>query len=63
VDLEGLQEFKVGGMIIALKTGLPVAPVIVTGTRCPVCPSAMVSCPAVERLAELGAINVAIHGI
>lgn len=32
VDLEGLQEFKVGGMIIALKTGMPVAPIIVTGT-------------------------------
>ena len=27
-----LQEFKVGGMIIALKTGLPVAPVVIKGT-------------------------------
>jgi len=32
VDLDGLQEFKIGGMIIALKTGLPVAPLVITGT-------------------------------
>ncbi len=30
--LDSLQEFKAGGAIIALKTGLPVAPVIITGT-------------------------------
>ena len=32
VDLSKLQEFKVGGFIIAIKTGRPVAPVVVTGT-------------------------------
>ncbi len=31
-DLEALGEFKVGGMILALKTGLPVAPLVVCGT-------------------------------
>jgi len=31
-DYSRLQEFKVGGMIIALKTGLPVAPVLIKGT-------------------------------
>lgn len=31
-DYTRLQEFKVGGMIIALKTGLPVAPVLIKGT-------------------------------
>jgi 1-acyl-sn-glycerol-3-phosphate acyltransferase len=31
-DLSALQEFKVGGMIMALKTGLPVAPLLITGT-------------------------------
>lgn len=31
-DLSKLQEFKVGGMIIALKTGLPVVPLVITGT-------------------------------
>lgn len=31
-DLTQLQDFKVGGGIIALKTGLPVAPVIITGS-------------------------------
>ncbi|EPR44330.1 1-acyl-sn-glycerol-3-phosphate acyltransferase [Desulfovibrio sp. X2] len=29
---EDLQEFKIGGMILALKTGLPVVPVIISGT-------------------------------
>lgn len=31
-DLSSLQEFKIGGIIIALKTGLPVAPVIISGS-------------------------------
>jgi 1-acyl-sn-glycerol-3-phosphate acyltransferase len=31
-NLEALGEFKVGGMILALKTGLPVAPLVVHGT-------------------------------
>ncbi|WP_461209199.1 lysophospholipid acyltransferase family protein [Desulfocurvus sp. DL9XJH121] len=31
-DLSKIHEFKVGGMLIALKSGLPVAPVVVTGT-------------------------------
>ncbi len=29
---EELQEFKIGGMILALKTGLPVVPLVMTGT-------------------------------
>lgn len=32
VDRSKLQEFKVGGFIIAIKTGRPVAPIVVTGT-------------------------------
>ncbi len=31
-DLSKLQEFKIGGIIIALKTGKPVAPVIIKGS-------------------------------
>ena len=31
-NLDKLDEFKVGGMILALKTGLPVAPVVLSGT-------------------------------
>ncbi|NJB67828.1 1-acyl-sn-glycerol-3-phosphate acyltransferase [Desulfobaculum xiamenense] len=31
-DLSCLQEFKIGGMIIALKTGLPVVPVTISGS-------------------------------
>lgn len=31
-DLAGLQEFKVGGMVMALKTGAPVVPLLITGT-------------------------------
>ncbi len=31
-DFSKLQEFKIGGMIMALKCGLPVAPLIVAGT-------------------------------
>lgn len=31
-DLSALQEFKIGGMIMALKTGLPVVPLIISGT-------------------------------
>lgn len=31
-DYSRLQDFKVGGMIIALKTGLPVSPVLIKGT-------------------------------
>lgn len=30
--LDELQEFKIGGMIIALKTGVPVAPIVLCGT-------------------------------
>jgi len=31
-DLSTLQDFKIGGMIMALKTGLPVVPLLITGT-------------------------------
>ncbi len=31
-DLSALQEFKIGGMIMALKTGAPVVPLLITGT-------------------------------
>ncbi len=31
-DLSTLQPFKIGGMLIALKSGVPVAPLVVTGT-------------------------------
>lgn len=31
-DLAALQDFKIGGMIMALKTGAPVAPLLITGT-------------------------------
>jgi 1-acyl-sn-glycerol-3-phosphate acyltransferase len=31
-DFSSLQPFKVGGMIIALKTGLPVVPLVITGS-------------------------------
>lgn len=31
-DLSSLQEFKIGGMIMALKTGVPVVPLLITGT-------------------------------
>jgi len=31
-DLEHIDEFKTGGMIIALKTGVPVVPIVVSGT-------------------------------
>ncbi|WP_319542839.1 lysophospholipid acyltransferase family protein [uncultured Pseudodesulfovibrio sp.] len=32
LNLEDLMEFKVGGMIIALKSGLPVVPIVMTNT-------------------------------
>jgi 1-acyl-sn-glycerol-3-phosphate acyltransferase len=31
-DLSKLQDFKIGGMIMALKTGLPVVPLLISGT-------------------------------
>ena len=31
-DPAGLQEFQIGGMVLAIKTGLPVAPVIIEGS-------------------------------
>lgn len=31
-DLSRIGEFKIGGFILALKTGLPVAPIVITGT-------------------------------
>ncbi len=31
-NLDALGEFKVGGMILALKTGIPVAPLVINGT-------------------------------
>ncbi|BBD06810.1 1-acyl-sn-glycerol-3-phosphate acyltransferase [Desulfovibrio ferrophilus] len=31
-DLDNIQEFKIGGVIIALKTGLPVVPIVLSGT-------------------------------
>lgn len=31
-DLSSLQDFKIGGMIMALKTGAPVVPLLITGT-------------------------------
>ncbi len=32
MNLKELMEFKVGGMIIALKSGLPVVPIVMTNT-------------------------------
>ena len=48
-----LGEFKIGGMIMALKCGLPVAPVILTGTGSILPRGAWLPTPGVTRLEAL----------
>ncbi|GFK94779.1 1-acyl-sn-glycerol-3-phosphate acyltransferase [Fundidesulfovibrio magnetotacticus] len=50
---EHLGDFKIGGMIMALKCGLPVAPLIITGTRAVLPRGATLPSPGVVRVEAL----------
>lgn len=58
---DDLQDFKIGGMILALKCGLPVAPLIVTGTGRALPRGRMHSERAVLRVKALPPMNVSSY--
>ncbi|MBU1002173.1 MAG: 1-acyl-sn-glycerol-3-phosphate acyltransferase [Proteobacteria bacterium] len=56
-EFDKLQDFKIGGMILALKTGLPVAPIVLSGTGTVLPKHRLLLRPAVLKVRALPPID------